>query len=123
MTVDLLDPALDDRAALDEPAVAGERTGRGGAPAAEPMFMVGESSADQAVFDAEFAAMMLTEGPWAAEEPSPATVPPRAATRARRAPPPRAPREHAEAGSDPTTATGMLTGARRRPGPGPRSPP
>ena len=122
MTLDLLDPAVEIMD-LDGPAVDGVRTGRGAVPAADSVSLVGESLADQAVFDAEFAAMMLTEAPWAGEELSPATVPPRAATRARRAPPPRAAGGQSDGDGLADAATGVITGARRRPGPGPRSPP
>jgi hypothetical protein len=143
MTVDVLDPApgpigpaglkapvdLEDQVtvALGEEPVpvdpSGQRAGRGGAPAAEPARLMGDAPIDQAVFDAEFVAMMLTEAPWGELAAEPARTPPRAATGTRRAPPPGSPGDHGPDGSRTQPATEVRREVRRRPGPGPRSPP
>lgn len=117
---------LGDEPVLGEPppgGLPGERIGRGGSPAGETAALVGDPPVDQAVFDAEFEAMVLAEAPWAGPEPGPAPVPPQAATGTRRAPPPRSPSEFPARAAPTRTATGVLREARRRPGPGPRSPP
>jgi hypothetical protein len=77
---------------------------------------------DQAVFDAEFVAIVLAEYPGAEGEPVPASIPPRSGSRSRRADRP---------GPTPTdrrrdrapVPTAVRSGRRRRPGPSPRSPP
>ena len=108
-----------------EGPLVGERLGRGRSPVGESATVVGDPPVDQAVFDAEFAAMMLTEAPWSEPVAGPATAPPRAATGTgtRQAPTPRSPADHSVLVPRTRTATGVLREARRRPGPGPRSPP
>lgn len=130
--VDLEGPIAVETALLGDEFVAresppdgrpGGRIARGAAPAAERTTLVGDRPVDQAVFDAEFVAMVLAEAPWAELEPGPASVPPRAATGTRREPARRSPRGHAALPARSRTATGVLRESGRRPGPGPRSPP
>ena len=104
-------------------ARAGGRAGRGGAPDAEPATLMGAPPVDQAVFDAEFVAIVLAEAPWAEPQPGPARVPPLSVTGNRRSPPPRFPADRPARSSRTQTATGVLPEATRRPGLGPRSPP
>ncbi len=101
MTVDVLEPA------------APEETAR----------PVGEAPADQAVFDAEFVAMMLTEAPWAEARPGPDAVPPHRATGSPPSPPPRPPASRRPRTARPRTPAEMQRETRRRTCSGPRSPP
>lgn len=113
-------PPVEDPAPLCSPHGS---PGRGGEPAAEPARPVAEPAVDQAVFDAEFAAIVLTEYPPGQGERVPARIPPRPATQTRRggwSGPPAAPRGGSLRG--PSIEQGRA-GSRRRPGPGPRSPP
>ena len=149
MTVDVLDAAigpldLEDLgqlegsvvpgpAALDDERVPEERpaplsdpggrhSGRGAVSGAQPLRLSADPPADQAVFDAEFVAMVLAEAPWAMSVPAPARTPPGGATRARRARPPRCPGVRSARGSGQGSAT-VAREARRPPRPRPRSPP
>ena len=130
MTVDVLDAAVglaaldgraEDRAGLE--GGPGDWIGRGSLPVGEPSRVVGDAPVDQAVFDAEFVAMVLAEAPCSGPRPAPATLPPGGAIGTRRAPAPRSPGDQPAPTDSSRTATGVLREARRRPGPGPRSPP
>lgn len=114
MVVDVLDGAQD----LDDV----QRHGRGSIPAPEPLVLVdGEPAADQAVFDAEFVAMVVAEHPWGESWPSPRATPPRDGTSTPREPRPRSP-GGPSAGGD-RLPLDAIRGRRRRPVPRTRSPP
>jgi hypothetical protein len=97
---------------------------RGGEPLAEPLTLGRDGpGAEQAVFDAEFVAIVIAEQPWGESEPSPRRTPPTRATRTRRGPstPGRSPRRGPRDRRPP--ALGEVRRDRRRLCPGPRSPP
>lgn len=119
--------AVDDEPVPEErpgplPGAGGRHSGRGAVSGAQPLRLSADPPADQAVFDAEFVAMVLAEAPWAMSVPAPARTPPRGATRARRARPPRCPGDRSARGSSQGSAT-VARKARRPPRPRPRSPP
>lgn len=119
--------ALDDEPVPEErpgplPGPGGRHSARGAVSGAQPLRLSADPPADQAVFDAEFVAMVLAEAPWAMSVPAPARTPPREATRARRARPPRRPGDRSARGSSQGSAT-VARKARRPPRPRPRSPP
>ncbi|GAA4765461.1 hypothetical protein [Actinomycetospora chibensis] len=116
MTVDVLDGAQ----GLEETP----RRGRGGVPAPEPLVLIeGGPAVDQAVFDAEFVALVMAEQPWGEERPAPRATPPRRGPRARREPPPRSSRGVSAGGDLPRLGTARARGGRRRPVPRTRAPP
>jgi hypothetical protein len=90
---------------------------------AEPMRLIGEAEVDQAVVDAEFVAIVLAEYPPSQGERVVTSVPPRSPIRSRRAHP--AGPASVDQVYEPRSAaiTSAHDGSRRRPGPGPRSPP
>jgi hypothetical protein len=114
MTVDVLDEAQ----GLGETP----RRGRGSAPAPEPLVVIeGGPAVDQAVFDAEFVAIVMAEQPRGEERPAPPARPPRRGPEARRQPPRRSSRERvAGRGAGPVETA---RGGRRRPVPRTRAPP
>lgn len=114
MTVDVLDGA---QGVEDTP-----RRGRGGVPAPEPLVLIESGPAvDQAVFDAEFVALVMAEQSWGEERPAPPATPPRRGPGARREPPPRSARGVVAGGDPPPVDTAR--GGRRRPVPRTRAPP
>jgi hypothetical protein len=114
MAVDVLDGAQ----GLEETP----RRGRGGVPASEPLVLIeGGPAADQAVFDAEFVAIVLAEQPWGEERPAPPATPPPRGPRARREPPPRSSRGMFVGGN--LLPVDTARGGRRRPVPRTRAPP
>lgn len=119
MSLDVLDGVVPDDAAL-----AGAAPGRGGEPAAEPLVLDPDPDVvDQAVVDAEFVAMILTERPWGEGRPTPRPTPPATTTRARRDPSPHDDGPCAEPRIRLLPTVGETPQVRRRTGPGPRSPP
>lgn len=104
--------------------LAFEHLGRGCDPAPEPVVLIDDQPAvDQAVFDAEFVAMVLAEAGWEQSHPTLDPTPPRSVSRTRRvSPPPRYGPEPAD-GHWPLSAVLPPRSPRRRVGPGPRSPP
>lgn len=114
MTVDVLDGTQE----LGETP----RRGRGSVPAPESLVLIeGGPAADQAVFDAEFVALVMAEQPWGEERPAPPAPPSRHAPRTRREPPPRFSRGAFAGGDLPPVDTPR--GGRRRPVPRTRAPP
>jgi len=114
MTVDVLDEAQ----GLGETP----RRGRGSVPAPEPLVVFeGAPAVDQAVFDAEFVAIVMAERPWGEERPAPPATPPRRGPTARREPPPRSSLGRF-AGRGPAPIH-TARGDRRRPVPRTRAPP
>lgn len=91
-------------------------------PAAEPTRLIDQPEPDQAVFDAEFVALVLTEYPPTRGEGAPAQVPPRSATRTHRGEPVGGSPPYRDGRPRPS-GTSNPRGDRRRPGPWPRSPP
>jgi hypothetical protein len=114
MTVDVLDEAQ----GLGETP----RRGRGSVPIPEPLVVIeGGPAVDQAVFDAEFVAIVMAEQPWGEERPAPPAPPPRRGPGARREPPRRSSRGRF-AGRVPAPVD-TARGGRRRPVPRTRAPP
>jgi hypothetical protein len=98
------------------------RRGRGSVPAPEPLVVTeGGPAADQAVFDAEFVALVMAEWPWGEERPAPPATPPRRGPWARPEPPPGSSRGRV-AGAD-LGPVDTARGDRRRPVPRTRAPP
>lgn len=105
-------------------AVAESVPARRGEPVGEPERVLESTDPVQAVFDAEFVAIVLASAPWGEPRAEPRTVRTRVPTRARRDPPPD-PRDPI-GGRAPHVAHRhgiALGGTRRRPVPGARSPP
>jgi hypothetical protein len=101
-----------------------EFPGRGmGAPAPERVSLIDDPTADQAVFDAEFVAMMLAEAPWGQPQPICRTRPPRTLRPTRRAARPPRSASDCDGESRFRLTVGAARWTRRPPGPGPRSPP
>ena len=108
MTVDVLVDALD----LDD-------DGRGSVPAPEPLLAI-EDAPDQAVFDAEFVALVVAEQPWGESRPRPRPTPPRRATLALRGSPSASSRRASDGVRHPVRP---IRSTGRRPDPRVRSPP
>lgn len=134
MTIQVLEaevgvpPAPDDRwftgVADDGAAVPATAPSRHREPAGEPERILEHPDPLQAVFDAEFVAIMLASGPWNEPQAEARTVPPRTPTRTRRDPAPGSPMPSwARLGPRRGRRRAVVGGPRRRPGPGPRSPP
>jgi hypothetical protein len=103
---------------------AGPAPGRGADPAAEPLTLdVDPDVVDQAVVDAEFVAMILTERPWGEPQAASRPTPPAVVTRTRRDRPPRGSGPRSEQRIRLLPTVGATPQVRRRTGPGPRSPP
>jgi hypothetical protein len=95
----------------------------GADPIAEPMRLLGGAATDQVAVDAEFVAIVLAEYPPSQGERVVTSVPPRSPTRSRRADRTGPAPAGQVRGSRSPAITPALAGSRRRPGPGPRSPP
>jgi hypothetical protein len=101
-----------------------ECPGRGmSAQVPERVSLIDDPTADQAVFDAEFVAMMLTEAPWGQPQPIYCARPPRTLRPTRRAARPPRPASDSIGERRFRLTLGAARWTRRRPGPGPRSPP
>jgi hypothetical protein len=122
MTVDVLDPILDGKPDLEGLPSTGLCPPRGPDPDPEPVLVLADHAADQAVFDAEFVALVLAEAPWGAGQPTGAAPPPPVPPRTSRAPGP-APDLTGQRDRRARLAVAEVRLTCRRPGPGPRSPP